>query len=109
MADGTGSVVLGLWVGFIICVLSLGCGVWLCYFDYRRSKLLGIKGNKLDEGDRVKLSDIKTFGLSFWLIAFNCMVVYICVMPFNNIASIYFQTRFGLSSSVAGLIIVRPP
>jgi hypothetical protein len=27
-------------------------------------------------------------------------------MPFNNIASVYFQERFGLSSATAGLIIV---
>lgn len=109
MADGTGSVVLGLWVGFIICVISLGCGLWLCYYDYKRDKKLGTKEKKIDDVDKAKLSDIKTFNKSFWLITFNCMVVYICVMPFNNIASVYFQDRFGLSSANAGLIIVKSP
>lgn len=105
--EGTGSVVWGLWVGVIICGMSLCLGLGLCYYDRKRDVKLGIQNQKLEDIDKVRLSDILSFKLSYWLIVINCFVVYICIMPFNNIASAFYQERFGFSSSEAGFIIVR--
>uniref|UniRef100_A0A6U3WEK3 Lysosomal dipeptide transporter MFSD1 n=2 Tax=Ditylum brightwellii TaxID=49249 RepID=A0A6U3WEK3_9STRA len=33
------------------------------------------------------LSDVKRFGSMFWLLSLSCLVVYGCVLPFNNVAS----------------------
>jgi hypothetical protein len=71
-------------------LVSLGCGVWVCYFDYKRDKTLGVEHQEVDEADKTKLSDIKNFGLSFWLLCVSCVLFSISVYPFINIASLYF-------------------
>ena len=38
-------------------------------------------------------ADVKQFSASFWLLALCCMVVYGCVIPFNNVASDLLQER----------------
>jgi MFS family permease len=104
--DATDSVVLGLWVGFGLCLVSLILGILLGGIDKRRDKLMGIKEKKLlPASDKVKLSDIKSFGFSLWMICINCFVVYIDVSCFNNIASNFFQTRFNYSTQESGIII----
>jgi MFS family permease len=91
MADGTGSVVFGLWVGFIICVCSLCAGLIVTLIDKRADVAMGIKGKQqLDPSERVKLSDVKKFKPIYWFITINCCVVYICVLCFNNVASNFF-------------------
>lgn len=104
--EATGTVILGLWVGFGLCCASLVCGVFLGAIDKKRDKLLCIQDRKLlPDSEKVKLSDIKTFGFSLWMVCINCFVVYIDVSCFNNIASNYYQTRFDYSTQEAGLII----
>lgn len=49
--------------------------------------------NAAAESEEVHLSDIKNFGISFWLICLGCVVVYGCVLPFNNIASDFLRWR----------------
>jgi len=102
----TDSVVFGLFFGLGVCSVSLVCGVLLSLIDRYRDAKLGIKAKKkLDPSERVKFSDVKRFGLSFWLIAVNCLVVYVCVMSFNNIAGKFFQERFGFSLTTADYIM----
>jgi MFS family permease len=40
-----------------------------------------------DDEPPAHLSDVKHFGIMFWLVSLSCVVVYGCVLPFNNIAS----------------------
>ena len=102
----TGTVILGLWVGFGLCVVSLILGMLLGAIDKKRDQKMGIKEKRtLPESEKMKLADLKTFGFSLWMICVNCFVVYICVSCFNNIASNYFQTRFKYSTSESGMII----
>mmetsp|Transcript_21546 Transcript_21546/g.3523 ORF Transcript_21546/g.3523 Transcript_21546/m.3523 type:complete len:182 (-) Transcript_21546:343-888(-) len=86
--------------------MSFAFGLIGNVLDKRRDRLMGFRGKRtLDPADRVNLRDIKTFDIRFWLISINCVVVYICVMPFNNIASAFYQNRFNFSSITAGWII----
>lgn len=106
MYEATGAIDLGLWVGFGVCVLAWLCGLVLTVIDKKADTLMGIKGKQtLDPSERVKLTDVKYFNLLYWLITTNCAVVYICVLSFNNVASQFFQKRFGFSSTTAGMII----
>jgi len=41
----------------------------------------------------VRLSDVKNFGVLFWLLSISCFVVYGCILPFNNIASALLLER----------------
>jgi len=46
MYEATGSIDFGLWVGFVLCVISALCGVGLVIMDKRRDVKMGIKGKK---------------------------------------------------------------
>lgn len=46
------------------------------------------------EEEKVNFSDVKEFPLAFWLLTLSCIVVYGCVLPFNNIASSFIVERF---------------
>ncbi len=39
------------------------------------------------DSEAIHLSDAKNFGAIFWLLSLSCLVVYGCVLPFNNVAS----------------------
>ena len=39
------------------------------------------------ETEEISLADVKKFGAMFWLLTFSCLVVYGCVLPFNNVAA----------------------
>ena len=41
----------------------------------------------------VACADVARFGRPFWLLAGCCVVVYGCVLPFNNVASALLQAR----------------
>eukprot|EP00560_Eucampia_antarctica_P007462 CAMPEP_0197826808 /NCGR_PEP_ID=MMETSP1437-20131217/3707_1 /TAXON_ID=49252 ORGANISM="Eucampia antarctica, Strain CCMP1452" /NCGR_SAMPLE_ID=MMETSP1437 /ASSEMBLY_ACC=CAM_ASM_001096 /LENGTH=556 /DNA_ID=CAMNT_0043427397 /DNA_START=255 /DNA_END=1925 /DNA_ORIENTATION=+ len=40
-----------------------------------------------EQNDKVRLRDVTRFGLSFWLLTLSCVVIYGCIIPFNNVAS----------------------
>jgi len=40
-----------------------------------------------DDDEQIHLSSMCSFGPLFWLLSLSCMVVYGCVLPFNNVAS----------------------
>ena len=102
----TGSLSLGLWVGFGFCIVSLICAGTLNFIDKAKDKNLGIKEKThLPDSEKFKFSDMKSFGSCFWLLCMNCLIVYVDVSCFNNVASNYFQERFGYNTIEAGSII----
>ena len=67
---------------------------------------MGIKGKKtLPAEEKFRISDIKKFKFSVWMICMNCFLIYIGIDSFNNIASEFFQQRFHYNSTDAGMII----
>ncbi|KAL7503420.1 hypothetical protein ACHAWX_000583 [Stephanocyclus meneghinianus] len=50
--------------------------------------------------ESVHISEIRKFGQLFWLLSISCVVVYGCVLPFNNVASgILLERNFFTSPS----------
>eukprot|EP00593_Proboscia_inermis_P008847 CAMPEP_0171318696 /NCGR_PEP_ID=MMETSP0816-20121228/90475_1 /TAXON_ID=420281 /ORGANISM="Proboscia inermis, Strain CCAP1064/1" /LENGTH=416 /DNA_ID=CAMNT_0011813475 /DNA_START=63 /DNA_END=1313 /DNA_ORIENTATION=- len=45
------------------------------------------RSSTMDENATISLSDARRFGTLFWLLSISCVVVYGCVLPFNNVAS----------------------
>lgn len=106
MDEITGTPVFGLWLGAFICTISLFCGVFMIYLDKRRDRLLNIYEKKtLSPEEKVRLQDIQFFGWRFWLVTINLMLVYVSILSFNNIATRFFQVRFGYSKVNSGMII----
>lgn len=88
------SVSTALWVGVIMCLASTFMVLLLIPIDKRAEKLT--KENQKEAGvaaESIHFSDIKHFRPAFWLLALSCLVVYGCVIPFNNVASSLLMER----------------
>lgn len=97
------SLAFGLWFGVIICTLSLISAVLVNYIDKQKQ---GKPEKLLDsQPEKINCADLKGFSLSFYLLCANCALVNADVYCFNNIASKYFQDRFGYNEVEAGRII----
>ena len=106
------SIVFSFWFGAILCGVSFLCA--LCMFPIDKSiediimrnkeqqeggllsngleaKLLADSSDDVTEGNNgerdVRLVDGLKLPYAFWVLVVACMVVYGCVLPFNNIAS----------------------
>lgn len=85
---------MALWVGVIMCLASAFAVLLLIPIDKQAEK--GNKGNnkeKLSAAEIIHFSDVKHFRPAFWLLVLSCLVVYGCVIPFNNIASSLLMER----------------
>ena len=83
--------------------------------DYEDSKSLGDGGPSfatqqkvLNEEDKFRWSDIKTFNRSFWVICVSCVLIYMAIFPFIQVASKQLQVRFGFSDIEAGQLFGIP-
>eukprot|EP00591_Stephanopyxis_turris_P003617 CAMPEP_0195521622 /NCGR_PEP_ID=MMETSP0794_2-20130614/19064_1 /TAXON_ID=515487 /ORGANISM="Stephanopyxis turris, Strain CCMP 815" /LENGTH=617 /DNA_ID=CAMNT_0040651221 /DNA_START=15 /DNA_END=1868 /DNA_ORIENTATION=+ len=61
------------------------------YTDHlERPESIHVRNERLESKEddvKVRLSDMRRFSLLFWLLCVSCIVVYGCVLPFNNVAS----------------------
>ena len=81
---------IALLVGFFVCIFSLACAILLVLLDKRADVIdkSDPSSNKvLSEDDKFRWSDIKTFKLSFWIICVSCVLVYMAIFPFIQVAS----------------------
>lgn len=60
--------------------MSLMCTLILGWMDKRASKILKRSSNNTEEIAR--LSDIKTFKPTFWLVSVICVAYYVAIFPF---------------------------
>ena len=106
IVSSSGSLALGLWVGLGVCAVSLLSALLQNMLDKRKDKILGISERTLlPASEKFKCRDMQFFGLSYWLLSINCLIMSVCVFCFNNIASNFFQKRFQYNSIEAGSII----
>ncbi|XP_048810372.1 major facilitator superfamily domain-containing protein 1 isoform X1 [Lagopus muta] len=100
----TGHTTLGLalLIGGITCLFSLTCALILAYLDKRAEKLLCKEQGKT--GEVIKLTDVKNFSLSLWLIFVICVCYYAAVFPFIGLGKVFFIEKFQFSSQEASAI-----
>nr|XP_036853797.1 major facilitator superfamily domain-containing protein 1 [Manis javanica] len=55
-------------------------------------------------GEVIKLTDVKDFSLSLWLIFIICVCYYVAVFPFIGLGKVFFMEKFGFSSQAASAI-----
>jgi len=91
-----------LWVGAMLCAFSFGCAILAGYLDKRSARLLGRLEKKSEEV--IKISDIKTFPMSFWLVCLVCVAFYVTIFPFIALAIVYYQDKYNVSASSAATI-----
>ncbi|XP_021351524.1 major facilitator superfamily domain-containing protein 1-like [Mizuhopecten yessoensis] len=100
----TGYKVLGitLFIGGIICLLSLICALALGYFDKRADRILHRKATASDEV--IRITDVKYFPLPFWLMCVICVAYYVAVFPFIGLGLVFFEMKWNLSPTAANTI-----
>jgi MFS family permease len=108
------SISFALWFSAFLCGGSLLCAIIMSPIDHSMNVKLGRvvgssadkdpAGQKLldeaqnsdvekDEEDNVKFSEVLNFKFAVWILVISCLVVYGCVLPFNNIANTLLLER----------------
>uniref|UniRef100_K3WG66 Lysosomal dipeptide transporter MFSD1 n=1 Tax=Globisporangium ultimum (strain ATCC 200006 / CBS 805.95 / DAOM BR144) TaxID=431595 RepID=K3WG66_GLOUD len=90
------SVSAALWVGVVMCIVSFLAVLVVIPIDKRDERTAqalrqGIKPTVVAQS--ISFGDIRHFRPAFWLLALSCVVVYGCVIPFNNVASSLLMER----------------
>ncbi|KAJ7377280.1 hypothetical protein OS493_030091 [Desmophyllum pertusum] len=83
-----------LWLGAILCGVGVLCAVIASSLDTIGLKQLNKKIEMEMESKRMRLTDIKYFSSSFWLLAFCLMFFYIGVFPFIANASKFIFVNY---------------
>nr|CAH7743861.1 unnamed protein product [Callosobruchus chinensis] len=102
--DVSGHKVLGivLFIAGITCIFSFICGLVLGALDKRAERILSRNNNT--SGEVVRLSDVKNFKGTFWLITVICVTYYVAIFPFVTYAKEFFKERFHISSEEANQV-----
>lgn len=104
----TGNLNIGVWLGVVVCLISLVSAVVIIYCDRARDKRISSAAeNDEDEEHNVRLSDIFSFKLQFWYIILNCFAVFLCIIAFGDIAVGFYYERFGFNEEESSYIVVR--
>ena len=91
-----------LYVGVVMCIFSFFCGIILALIDKRASRIL--KRGSAGSGEVIKITDVRFFPVSFWLICIICVMYYAAVFPFVAVGKIFFMGKFAMSDSSASLL-----
>ncbi|XP_036612775.1 major facilitator superfamily domain-containing protein 1 isoform X2 [Trichosurus vulpecula] len=91
-----------LMIGGVTCVLSLICALILGYMDWRAEQILHKEQGKI--GEVIKLTDVKDFSLSLWLIFVICACYYVAIFPFIGLGKVFFMGKFKLSEQQASAV-----
>lgn len=69
--------------------------------DRHADKVDGDAGKMISEEDKFKISDIKSFNISFWIITGSCVFTYMAIFPFLMVSTDIFEKKYGFSDIVA--------
>lgn len=86
----------------LTCVMSLICALALGWMDRRAQRIL--KRNDNPSGEVARLSDVKTFKTTFWMVAMICVAYYVAIFPFIALGKVFFERKFGFSPEDANAV-----
>lgn len=79
-------------ISFMTCLMSFICAVLLGWLDKRAERIL--QRNDNPSGEVAKLSDVKTFKVSFWMICVICVAYYVAIFPFIAVGKVFFMQKY---------------
>lgn len=100
--SGTTALGVTLLVAAVWCFLSMLCAVVLAYLDRRAQRILGRE--ETQTGEVVRLSDIKDFPRTFWMLCFVCVSYYVTIFPFIGLGSVFFQRKYKFDAVQANFV-----
>jgi len=98
------------------CVMSLVCSVILGMMDKRRTRLMNIAAVEARDVVKVndvkievvKVTDVKTFPMSFWFLSLTCLAYYAAIFPFISLGQDFFIEKFNMTNKDANFITGLP-
>ncbi|XP_053404412.1 major facilitator superfamily domain-containing protein 1-like isoform X2 [Mercenaria mercenaria] len=93
---------IALFVGGVMCFLSLICALALGYFDKRADRIL--KRASVTSEEVIRIRDVKDFGFKFWLLCVICVAYYVAVFPFIGLGLVFFEMKFEMDPSLANSV-----
>ncbi|KAG5897440.1 hypothetical protein JTB14_002701 [Gonioctena quinquepunctata] len=91
-----------LFISCVTCLFSFACSLIMGLFDKRAEEITRRNDNMTREV--VKLTDVKDFKASFWLVCVICVLFYCAIFPFITIAKDFFMKRFEMSPEDANTL-----
>lgn len=86
----------------LTCVMSMVCALVLGWMDKRAQRLL--KRNDNPGGETAKLSDVKTFKTTFWMVSVICVAYYVAIFPFIALGKVFFMKKFDYTAEEANSV-----
>ena len=74
-------------IGFAICVFSLLNALGLVWLDKKAEKQNPNSAARIAADEQFKWSDLYDFDLSFWILTGSCVLTYMSVFPYIQVAS----------------------
>ncbi|KAF1328424.1 Major facilitator superfamily, partial [Globisporangium splendens] len=101
MVAEVANVSTALWVGVLMCLVSSVSALIIVWIEIRVQHAESLQSKTEFEGaqdddfvpESIKLSDVKDFRASFWMLVVSSIVLYGCIIPFNSIASSLLMER----------------
>lgn len=95
----TGAVLL---LAGLTCVMSFICALALGWMDKRAERML--QRNVAAGGEVAKLSDVRTFRITFWMVSVICVAYYVAIFPFIALGKVFFMRKFDFSAEDANAV-----
>ncbi|XP_069562388.1 lysosomal dipeptide transporter MFSD1 isoform X2 [Brachyistius frenatus] len=90
---------VSLMIAAVTCLFSLMCALVLGFLDKRAERILNKEQEKT--GEVIKLTDVKDFPLTLWLIFLICVGYYVAIFPFIGLGQVFFIEKFNFSPAEA--------
>lgn len=103
--NSTKSLAYVFWIGFMICVYSLIASLFVYYIDGKREHSELQSRPIYNKNSKFSCKDILSFQWDFWVVCIATAFGTLIWVLFNNIASEFFQLRYGFSLQTSGTLI----
>ncbi|VDI75445.1 Hypothetical predicted protein, partial [Mytilus galloprovincialis] len=89
----------------ILCGVAFISAIIVSIMDINGVKQLGDHQALQTESKKFKLSDIKQFTLTYWLLVMAVMFYYVSLLPFMADASLFVHQKYGYSPRMSSIIV----
>uniref|UniRef100_U5ET16 Lysosomal dipeptide transporter MFSD1 n=1 Tax=Corethrella appendiculata TaxID=1370023 RepID=U5ET16_9DIPT len=86
----------------LTCVMSMLCALILGWMDKRAARIL--RRNDNPTGEVAKLSDVRTFKITFWMVTVICVAYYVAIFPFIALGKVFFMRKFDYTAEDANTV-----
>ncbi|CAG9767899.1 unnamed protein product [Ceutorhynchus assimilis] len=93
--DGSHILGIALLIASATCLLSMLCSLILGFMDKRAERMT--RRTETQTTEVVRITDVKDFKLTFWLVSCICVSYYVAIFPFISVGQEFFMIRFDMS------------